>query len=106
MLSCPHCRGPVELRKLKHQGMLASHRICPHCAEAFEVDPHTKRRQAAFIVLAIVSLIFTILMYFDFRGWALFGIPTYVILGALIYSANRKVYLVKHDRAKTRSDEA
>jgi hypothetical protein len=45
-------------------------------------------------------------MYFNFRGWALFGIPTYVILGALIYSANRKVYLVKHDRRKTRSEEA
>ena len=70
------------------------------------MDPHTKRRQAAFIVLATVSLIFTVLMYFNFRGWALFGIPTYVILGALIYSANRKVYLVKHDRAKTRSEEA
>lgn len=98
MLTCPHCGGSVDLRALKHQGMFTSHRICPTCNGAFEVDPKTKRRQAGFIVLAIVSLILTILMYFAFRQWALFAIPSYLLLGALIYFANRKVYLVKYER--------
>lgn len=105
MLACPHCGDSVDLRKLKHQGMLASHRVCPHCEGPFEVDPQTKRRQAAFIVLATISLIFTVLMYFDFQRWVLFAIPTYVVLVALIYFANRKVYLVKHDRNASQSEE-
>lgn len=85
--------------------MLASHRICPHCEESFEVDPHTKRRQAAFIILATVSLILTVLMYFDFHQWALFAISTYVVLGALIYLANKKVYLVKHNRGASNPEK-
>jgi len=104
MLECPHCRNAVDLRNLKHQGMLASHRVCPHCEGLFEVDRHTKRRQAAFIGFALVSLVFTVLMYFDFCQWAFFSISTYVILGALIYSANRKVYLVKYDRGTPNSE--
>ena len=100
MLSCPHCNAEVNLRALKHQGVLASHRICPTCAKPFEVDPSTKRRQAAFIALALVSLVLTILMYFNFRQWALFAISSYVVLGMLIYFANRKVYLVKYESTR------
>ncbi len=97
MLFCPHCESPVDLRKLKHQGMFAAHRICPTCGKAFEVDPRTKKRQAAFIVLALVSLILTILMYFYFRQWAPYAILSYLVLGVLIFYANSKVYLVKHE---------
>ena len=99
VLTCPHCDDSVELRALKHQGLFASYRICPTCNGAFEVDRHTKLRQAGFIVLATVSLILTILMYYDFRQWGLFAIPSYLLLGILIYSANRKVYLVKYEGA-------
>jgi CXXC-20-CXXC protein len=105
MLECPHCGNPVELRELKHQGMLASYRVCPHCGEKFEVDRHTKRRQAVFIVLAMVSLIFTVLMYFNVHEWAAFAISTYVVLGALIYFANKKVYLVKYYRDESNSEK-
>ena len=99
MLRCPHCERPVDLRALRHQGMFASHRICPTCGESFEVDPHTKRRQAAFMVLALISLVLTILMYVEFRQWAPFAIPSYVVLGVFVYFANKKVYLVKHESA-------
>ncbi|MDH5668831.1 MAG: hypothetical protein OEY86_12540 [Nitrospira sp.] len=71
----------------------------------FEVDPNTKRRQAAFIALALLSLVLTILMYFDFRQWAPFSISSYVVLGVLIYWASSKVYLVKYDLAKSKSRE-
>ena len=66
--------------------MFTSYRICPTCNGAFEVDRQTKQRQAVFIVLATVSLILTILMYFDFRQWAIFAIPSCLMLGALISS--------------------
>lgn len=105
MLPCPHCKNPVDLRRLEHQGVLASHRVCPHCKESFEVDPKTRRRQTAFIVLATVSLVLTVLMYFDFHRWAVFAVPTYVILGALIYLANKRVYLVKYDPGPSNSEE-
>jgi hypothetical protein len=103
MLSCPHCEDAIDLRTLRHQGLFTSHRICPTCEAAFDVDPQTKKRQAAFILLAIISLILTIFMYFDFRQWAPFAIPSYLILGVLIYFANRKVYLVRYEPTKSES---
>jgi len=105
MLTCPHCESPVDLRTLKHQGMFASHRICPTCGGSLEVDPHTKRRQAAFILLAVLSLIFTVLMYIDFRQWAPFAIPSYALLGGLVYFANQKVYLVKYENNSRKPHE-
>ena len=99
MLTCPHCDSPVDLRVLRHQGMLASHRMCPRCDGSFEVDPFTKRRQLAFIVLALVSFALTVLMYFDFRQWAALAIPSYAVLVTFVYFANKKVYLVKYENA-------
>lgn len=85
--------------------MFSSHRICPTCEGAFEVDPQTKKRQAAFIALAMPSLILTILMYFEFRQWAPFAVFSYLVLGVLIYFANRKVYLVKVEPTRSAPGE-
>lgn len=112
MLNCPHCRTPVDLRKIKHQGMLVSYRVCPACNQAFEVDPKTKRRQAAFIVLALVSLVLTVLMRGDVQKWLPYALPSYLLLSAVIYYGNKRVFLVKslrrsHDAAPTaRPDSA
>ncbi len=98
MPACPYCNEPVDLRAIKHQGMFSAHRICPTCNQPFEVDPKTKQRQAVFIVLALLSLVLTILMYADVRKWVAYAISSYLALAVLIYYANGKVYLVKSER--------
>ena len=102
MPTCPHCRTQIDLRKIKHQGFLESYRICPACNQAFEVDPRTKRRQAVFIVLALVSLVLTVLMYVDVKKWLPYAALSYLLLGAVIYYGNRRVFFVKSDGAKNK----
>ena len=104
MPACPHCCNPIDLRRIKHQGLLVSHRICPTCDQAFEVDPKTKRRQAGFIVLALISLVLTVLMYGDAKRWLPYAMPSYLLLGAAIYYGNKKVYFVKSEEAKGKSN--
>ena len=74
--------------------MFRSERQCPDCAKFFEVDPDTKRRQAYFIVLALVSLVFTGLLYFGDATWLIPAVASYVLLAGLIYRANKRVRLV------------
>jgi len=92
--SCPHCQVSVDIRSLRHQGMFKSYRICPNCQGPFEVDAKTKRRQALFIVLAMVSLTLTILVYYRGDGWLLPACISYLLLAVLIYWGNKKVYFV------------
>ncbi len=94
MPSCPHCQSEIVLRLLKHQGLLRSERICPYCGGAFTVDALTKRRQAWFIVLAVISLLLTVLSYFEFADCLSLALVSYLLLGALIAWGNRKVKLV------------
>ena len=103
MLTCPHCNEPVELRQLQHQDLFSSHRICPACDGAFDVDSDTKRRQGIFIIVAVVSFVLTLLMFSNFLPWAPFAVVSYAILGVGIHRANKKVRLVKYPAA---SDEA
>ena len=103
MLACPHCGAAIDLRKIKHQGWLAFYRICPNCNQAFEVDPQTKRRQAAVLVLALISLVLTVLMYGDVRKWIPYTVPSYVLLGAAIYYGNQRVSFVTSARAGDKS---
>jgi hypothetical protein len=77
--------------------------MCPACNQAFEVDPTTKRRQAAFIVLALVSLVLTVLMWVDVTKWLPYALPSYLLLGAAIYFGNRRVFFVKSAGAKDKA---
>lgn len=85
--------------------MLVSYRICPACNQAFEVDPKTKRRQAVFIVLALVSLVLTVLMYVDDTKWLPYALLSYVLLGAVIYYGNKRVFFVKSAGAKGKAEQ-
>lgn len=100
MLSCPHCGAPIELRKIKHEGLLASYRICPTCDGAFEVDPKTKKRQGAFIILALVSLVLTVLAYTDGWMWLPYALMSYLLLGGVVYHGNKRVLLMKSGGAR------
>ena len=81
MLKCPHCNCEIQLKKLPHQGFLNSFRVCPSCKGKFTVDKSTKHRQAIFIVISLISLAFTILMYFKGTDWLIPSVTSYIILG-------------------------
>ena len=57
------------MRKLPHRGYFQSFRICPNCGGKFTVDRDTKIRQVLFIVIVLISLGFTILLYFQGSRW-------------------------------------
>lgn len=98
MTKCPHCSIEIRLRELRHQGFLKSFRICPNCKGSFTVDTDTKYRQAIFIFIALISLAFTMLLYFRGSKWLIPALVSYVILGLLIYWGNKQVYLVPYQK--------
>jgi hypothetical protein len=105
VLCCPHCNIDIVLKELPHQGLLASFRVCPECGGAFTVDPDTKIRQGIFIFVALLSLVFTVFLYFEFSGWLVPSLSSYVALGLLIYRGNKKMYLVPWPPDKTSSND-
>ncbi len=96
MTICPHCSIEIRLRELGYQGLLKSFRICPNCGGSFTVDTDTKYRQALFIFIAIISLAFTILLYFQGSDWLFPALFSYVVLGLLIYWGNKNLFLVPY----------
>lgn len=97
MLTCPHCSATVELRELPYLSVFRNYRICPECEGAFTVDVNTKRRQAVFLILAIVSLVLTGLLYFNGNAWLPPALVSYAAMAGLLYWANKKVRLVPYD---------
>ena len=96
MRTCPHCNFEIRVRELRHQGLFKNFRICPNCGGSFTVDTATKYRQAAFIVIAIISLVFTILLYYQDSKWLILALVSYVVLGLLIYWGNKKILFVPY----------
>jgi len=103
--TCPHCHGEIDIRRLPHQGLWKSYRICPSCGGAFTVDRDTKTRQAIFLAVALLSLVFTLLLYFDGTTWLFAAIASYIVLGVLIYRGDKKVVFVPYRRQVKRRDE-
>jgi uncharacterized protein (DUF983 family) len=98
MRNCPHCNTEIRIRELPHQGFFESFRVCPDCGGRFDVDMHTKYRQAAFIFLLIVSLVLTLLLYFRGNTWLIPALASYVALGLISYWGNRKLFYVPYVR--------
>jgi len=94
MLSCPLCQQEVNLRNVKRAKLFQSERECPHCGGLFTVDSATKRRQAIFLVLAVVALAVTMLLYYEGTEWLIPALVVYGIDAVYLYWANQKVYLV------------
>jgi len=105
MLSCPHCNVDIVLKELPHQGLFANFRVCPECGGTFTADPDTKFRQALFIIVALVSLVFTLFLYFHSSEWLIPSLSSYLALGILIYWGNKKMYLVPCSPDKASSDD-
>ena len=96
ILNCPHCKAEIVMRELKHQGYWQNYRICPACGGRFSVDRDTKIRQALFIVISLMSLVFTVFLYFDGGWWMVPAAASYVALGLLIWWGDSKVFLVAY----------
>ena len=84
------------MKELSHPGLFKDYRICPNCSGKFTPDIKTKYRQAICILVAIVSLVLTILLYFDGTDWLIPGMISYLILGLLIYWGNKHIFLVPY----------
>jgi uncharacterized protein (DUF983 family) len=106
MQKCPHCRTEIILRELPHQGFLKSNRLCPQCGGSFTVDKDTKYRQAFFIVILLISLVFTLFLYFDETDWLLPALLSYFAVGILLYRANKKVFLVPYNKDQNEKGDA
>ena len=102
MLTCPHCGYEICIRKLPHQGLFKSHRICPKCEGSFTPDTDTKYRQVVLILILIISLVITLLLYFEGTRWLIAAIFSYAIFGIIFYWGNKRMYLVPYlnDRDK------
>ena len=105
MQTCPHCNIEIRVRELRHQGFFNNFRICPDCGGRFTVDTKTKQRQAAFIVIAVISLVFTLLLYYQDPKWLTLALVSYVVLGLLIYWGNKKVFFVAYNEDQNNTDD-
>jgi len=102
MKTCPYCNHEVLIRELPHQGVFQTFRICPECNGRFTPDTKTKYLQGFFIFIAIISMVLTILLYFNGSRWLIGAMSSYVILGLTIYWGNKRMYLIPyHNESKT-----
>ena len=104
MRTCPHCNIEIRIRELPHQGLLESFRVCPGCRGRFTVNTDTKQRQAAFIVILIISSGFTVSLYFRGNAWLIPALVSYVVLGLLMYWGNRQLLYVPYEVASAFRD--
>jgi ribosomal protein S27AE len=105
MQRCPHCSKEVILKELPHQGLFKSHRVCPECGGCFTADTDTKYRQALFIVIALLSLVFTLFLYYEDPDWLIPALASYVALGIVICWGNKKMFLVPYNKNKNNTDD-
>ena len=106
MQHCPHCGREIRIRELPHPGFLKNYRICPDCGGRFTVDSDTKYRQALFIVMALIALVFTLFLYFDDTAWLAPALASYVVLGLLLYWGNKNVYFVPYKKGRARANDS
>ena len=98
MHTCPHCNVEIRVRELPHPGLFKNFRLCPDCEGSFTVDTDTKYRQVAFLVIAVTSLVFTLLLYYQGSRWLIPALVSYVVVGLLIYWGNKKVVFVPYSK--------
>jgi hypothetical protein len=105
MQTCPHCDTEIRVNELPHPGLLKNYRICPKCGGRFTVDLDTKYRQAIYLVVALISLVFTVFLYFDDTVWLIPALFSYVVLGLLLYWGNKKVFFVPYEDGQNSAND-
>jgi hypothetical protein len=106
MQICPHCSIEIRVKELRHPGFFKNFRICPGCGGRFTIDTDTKYRQAAFLVITVISLAFTILLYYGYSKWLIPALVSYVVLGLLIYWGNKKLFFVPYQKDQNSANDA
>lgn len=104
MQTCPHCHEEIILRELPYESKWKNYRQCPYCSQYFTVDKKTKKRQAVFIVLTLISLVLTLFMYYGSSRWLVLAVISYLIIGIGLYWANKQVFLVPYEGEKRKKD--
>lgn len=96
MHTCPHCHNELDLRELQKANALKFNKysICPHCGNKFTVDPDTKTRQVVTLLIAVVTLFFTLMGYFRDTTWFIPTLISGTALALYIYRANKWVEFV------------
>jgi hypothetical protein len=97
MLNCPHCKTDIQIAEIGHPGLFKDYRVCPNCSGKFTPDTKTKHRQLTCIFIGIVSLILTLLLYFEGTTWLIPAVISYIVLSLLIYWGNKHIYLVPYN---------
>lgn len=105
MHKCPHCDTEIIVRELPHQGLFKSDRVCPECAGRFTADTDTKYRQAFFLVILLISLVFTLFLYYEDKGWLIPALTSYIALGLLLFRGNRKVFFVPYKKGHKKTGD-
>jgi len=104
MQVCPYCSEKIVIRELRYQGLFKNFRVCPKCGGKFTVDTETKRWQAVCLIIILVSLCFTLLMYYVGTAWIVPSLMTYIILALIIYWRNKRVIFVRYKALDRRKD--
>ena len=106
MKSCPHCNIEIRVRELPHQGLFDNFRVCPNCEGLFTVDTDTKRRQAICIVILLVSLLFTVLLYFKGMEWLIPALFSYAVITGVLYWGNKNLFFVPYETSRSAADDS
>ncbi len=54
----------------------------------------------------MISLVFTVLLYFGDVGWLMPALASYVVLGLLLYWGNKNVFLVPYSKGQNSTDDS
>jgi hypothetical protein len=101
MHTCPLCSAHFHVRQLPHQSWWKNYRVCPSCGGRISVDSDTKIRQALFLLVALMSLGFTVMLQFDGPHWLLPAIVSYVVIGLALYRGTKKMFFVPYDSGRS-----
>ena len=104
MKTCPYCQTEIIVKELPHPEVFKNYGICPKCNGSFTVDTDTKYRQALCLIIGIMSLVFTLFLYFDNNDWLIPAIASYVALGFITYWGNKKLYFVPYKKQVSSDD--
>ena len=104
MQVCPYCSEKIVIRELRYQGLFKDFRVCPKCGGRFTVDIETKRWQAVWLLIGLVSFCFTMLLYYVGTAWLVPSLITYIVLALIIYWRTKRVALVRYKAPERRKD--
>lgn len=98
MHKCPLCCNQFRVKELGYGRIFTNYRICPHCDGKIIVDKDTRYRYLVFIVISLISLVFTLFLYFDGSKWLVPALATYVVMGVYLYWCTNNVYFVPYGK--------